>query len=430
MDWGKEAERRLKAIARVSEPGGGVTRLPFTREHGAARARIAEWMFAAGLQVDLDAACTLIGRQSGPPGTPALLIGSHQDSVRQGGAYDGIMGIVLGCLAVEKIHADGQQVPVPVEILAFADEEGVRFPTALMGPRALAGTFDAAALSYRDDDGVTLAAALDASGGASARLGSLRRDPARIIGYVEAHIEQGPVLESLGQPVGIVTGICGIERAVVSISGATGHAGTVPMDMRRDALVAAARLIDAVHVRARDAGDVLATVGHVACRPNVVNSIPGAVSLTIEIRSVDDGARRRFAGEVDNLCAGIESDLGVVITLERAYQQAAVACDPDLTARLADAAGRDDGVVPSLPSGATHDASAMADLCPIAMLFVRCRGGISHSRDEFASPADMGVAVETLARFILQQGQGDRTGPRGVIEPVGIVRADRSGPAR
>jgi len=400
MKWGREAQKRLQAIAEVSEPGPGVTRFPFTPEHSRARDMIAGWMTDAGMKVQLDTATTLIGRREGPKGAPTFLIGSHQDSVRSGGAYDGIMGIALGCLAVEKLAANHVDLPFAVEVLAFADEEGVRFPTALLGPRALAGTWDPAVLEMTDRADIRLADALDAAGGSSAALARLARAPGDVLGYLEAHIEQGPVLEVQDQAIGVVTGICGIERNTVTISGQTGHAGTVPMEMRADALVTAARLIADVEALARETEGVLATVGCIDCAPNVVNAIPSRCSLTIEIRSADDDARQSFSMRVIEVANKLAKDRSTPVALAKTYEQNASACDPRLVGKLHGAAKNLAPDAPLFPSGATHDASAMADLCPIAMLFVRCKGGISHSPDEYASAEDMGVAVEVMAGFL------------------------------
>jgi allantoate deiminase len=273
MDWGQEAADRLADIAtRASLPGPGVTRLPFTAEHRAAVDIITGWMNAAGLDTHMDAAGTLVGRKDGPPGAPVLLLGSHQDSVPGGGAFDGIMGVALACLALEALR--GTELAVAVEVLAFADEEGVRFPTALMGPRALAGTLDPAILTMRDAEGTTLADALEAFGGRTDGLTGLARSREGIAGFIELHIEQGPVLERLGAPLGLVTAICGIERHAMRFSGSTGHAGTVPMEGRQDALVAAAGFVADVPRIAAGWEGLRATVGTFRVQPGAPNAIP------------------------------------------------------------------------------------------------------------------------------------------------------------
>jgi allantoate deiminase len=219
-----------------------VTRLPFTPEHRAALAVLTELMQQAGLAVHLDAAGTLIGRMEGPEGAPALLLGSHQDSVREGRAYDGIMGVVLPVLALMKLREHEVTLPFAVEVLAFADEEGVRFPTALMGPRALAGTFDMAALDLKDRDSITLRRAMEDFGLNPDALPRLRREPSRVLGWLEIHLEQGPVLEAAAQDIGIVTSICEIERHMITLTGKAAHAGTMPMHLHHDALAGAAEL--------------------------------------------------------------------------------------------------------------------------------------------------------------------------------------------
>lgn len=398
MDWGQEAQDRLTDIASRSAAGPGVTRFPFTAEHAAALDVIGDWMARAGLAVHRDAAGTLIGR-AGPDDSPALLIGSHQDSVRNGGRYDGIMGIAIGCLAVESLRAQGTPLPCAVEVLAFADEEGVRFPTALVGSRALAGTVDDGVFGMADRDGVTLGHALDAFGGDAAAVPSLARNPETVRGYLEVHIEQGPVLERADTPIGLVTAICGIERNAVTFTGETGHAGTVPMDTRRDALVAASEFVARVHDATADWPGIRATVGTLELMPDVVNAIPAHARLTLEIRAEDDARRAAFHAEAQRIGAEVAARRGAPFEMAQVYAQPAVPCDADLLAAAARAAPD----APHLPSGATHDASAMADLCPIAMLFVRCDRGISHRPEEHVSSADMGVAVAALARIIADQ---------------------------
>lgn len=405
MRWGELAQDRLAEIATCSLPGPGVTRFPFTPEHGAALDVMRGWMSRAGLSSHLDAAGTLVGRQDGQGA--CVLLGSHQDSVRHAGRYDGIMGVVLACLALEKLRADGMSLAYPVEVLAFADEEGVRFPTALLGPRALAGTADPDVLTMADGEGEVLGAALDAFGGDQRALPALARDPAHIRCYLELHIEQGPVLETLDRPVGVVTGICGIERNTVLFRGETGHAGTVPMLGRADALVAAADFISAVHDQARQTADLRATIGTCRVGPGVANGIPDRVELTLELRAPEDAARAGFAARMQAEVERCAIRRGVRCAITRSYEQPAVPCAPDIVARLSQAVAATTGCEATcLASGATHDASAMADLCDIGMLFVRCRGGVSHRPEEFASAEDMDVAIDVLARTLLAFDHG------------------------
>ena len=400
MNWGQLAQDRLSEISKCSLESSGVSRFPFTPEHSQALAIIQDWMEKAGLGASLDNAGTLIGHKKGGDGTKTLFLGSHQDSVRDGGKYDGIMGIVLACLAVEKLHTEGFETPFNIEVLAFADEEGVRFPTALLGPRTLAGTYDPAVLSMKDNDGISLEDALRDFGCDPEKLSNLIRNPDEIIGYLEVHIEQGPVLEIENLALGVVTGICGIERNTVNFCGETGHAGTVPMGNRKDALLAASEFIHVINHRATKSNEVLATVGSISVYPNVVNAIPSKASLTLEIRSINDQARENFAADALNIAHEVAQKYSADFSFLQTYNQAAVLCDPALISRLKKSTNNTAGKSITLPSGATHDASAMADLCPIAMLFVRCEKGISHAPEEFASSADMHVAVETIADFM------------------------------
>ncbi|MDD7971823.1 M20 family metallo-hydrolase [Roseinatronobacter alkalisoli] len=403
-DWGMVAQNWLDRLAACSEPGAGVTRLPFTPEHRAALAVLRELMEAAGLAVHLDAAGTLIGRRDGPADAPALLLGSHQDSVREGGAYDGIMGVVLAVLALMKLRQDGVSLPFATEVLAFADEEGVRFPTALMGPRALAGTFDMAALELSDRDGISLRNAMQDFGLNPDALPDLKRDPSHCLGWIECHLEQGPVLEQAQQALGVVSGICGIERHSVTLTGSAAHAGTVPMALRRDALAGAAELVLAVEGVARRADGVLATVGSIHTRPNVVNAVPGDVSLTVEIRAPHDDSRATTRAQIEQKAQMIAADRNLALNMRRSYAQAATPCDTEMTLALTGAVRAGGGTGMTLASGATHDTSAMADLCPVGMIFTACRGGVSHHPDEYVTPDVMAQAVAALASALAQPG--------------------------
>jgi len=394
-DLGADAARWIHRLAQLSEPGPGVTRLPFTDQHRAVLPLLTELMEGAGLAVHLDAAGTLIGRREGPPGAPTLLMGSHQDSVRQGGAFDGAIGIVLPVLALGALG--DTPLPFAVEVLAFADEEGVRFPTALMGPRVLAGTFDPAALDLADDGGTTLRAAMEGFGLDPDALPALRRDPAQILGWIECHIEQGPVLETEGEALGVVTAICGIERHMVRLTGEAAHAGTMPMALRRDALAGAAELTLAVEARAKATEGLLATVGALRVIPGLVNAVPGAVELTVEVRAPEDAVREAAGQALAETAQAIATARGLTLTMRRSYAQPATPCDPALQNALARAIRAEGGRGLRLASGATHDTSAMADLCPVAMLFLACRDGISHNPAEHCAPDTMARAIAALA---------------------------------
>ena len=397
---GERAATYLAELANISEPGAGVTRLPFTEEHRQANELVSQWMRDAGMKVHVDSAGTLIGRLPGKTGKRSLLMGSHQDSVRHGGAYDGIMGVVLPILLVERLQERGLRLDFDLECLAFADEEGIRFPTALLGPRALAGTVEAGVLDYRDAGGMLLRQAMRGFGLEPGFIGKLKRDPESIIAFVETHIEQGPVLEEAQEALGIVSAISGIERHRLSLVGETAHAGTMPMQLRRDALAAAARFITAVEDLACSSRKLIATVGMVNVAPNVVNAIPGKVDLTIELRSPDDACREAAGKKLTQYAAELAEKRSLGCEMKRTYSQVARPCDAAFTAILEKSVKKVGYRGLTLASGATHDASAMADIAPIAMLFVRCRNGVSHNPLEYVSPEDMGLAIDALVEFV------------------------------
>lgn len=399
MNWGEEAQARLSRIAACSTTSDGVSRLPFSAEHAAALLQIREWMQRAGLEPEMTSSGALIGRASSGEG-PTLMLGSHQDSVPHGGRYDGIMGVLLPCLALEKMLGEGHRPSVPIEVVAFADEEGVRFPTALIGPRALAGTLDPAVLDLTDVDGISIAQAMRDFDCDPDQLAALQRRPKDMLGFIEVHIEQGPVLEQAGHALGTVTGICGIERNAVIFTGETGHAGTMPMAGRKDALVAASQFISGVHALALESGEVRATVGTLSLTPGAVNAIPKRVELVLELRAIDEAQRQSVHEACRQLAQQSAEALSCTLSFERTYQQAAVLCDPRLQAKVSQAVEAIQGHRFDLPSGATHDASAMSDLCPVAMMFVRCRGGVSHRPDEFVTEADLDTTIQALCQLL------------------------------
>ena len=388
----------LNDIASCSERGPGVTRLPFTSEHRGAAAIIKRWMEDTGLAVHMDAAGTIIGRREGVANGPTLLFGSHQDSVRHGGKYDGIMGVLLPILALREIR--DLPLPFSVQVLAFADEEGVRFPTALIGSRALAGKFDPALLKLEDQDGMSIHDSMVEFGIRPDEIKSLDLRNQPVIGYIETHIEQGPVLYKENLPLGVVTAIAGIERHQISLMGGAGHAGTIPMRERQDALTCAAEFLLAAERIASETPKLVATIGKLNVSPNAVNVIPGEVSMILEIRSEVDEIREQGSKNIINEMKGIADSRAIDFTCRKTYTQLAVPCDKKLKYFLKEAISSRHYKPKELPSGATHDASAMADLCPIAMLFVRCHRGISHTPEELAEETDMQEAVNCLVDFL------------------------------
>ncbi|HYH38220.1 MAG TPA: allantoate amidohydrolase [Azospirillum sp.] len=389
---------RLDAFAAFSAEDGALTRLCFTPPHRAAADRLMEWMREAGMAVHLDPAGTVVGRYEGArPGSPALLLGSHIDTVRNAGKYDGNLGVLAAVEAVAELNRRGERLPFAVEVLGFGDEEGVRFPVTLTGSRAAAGRFDPAALEGRDRDGVRFADALTAFGGDPARIAEAKRDA---LAYLEVHIEQGPVLEAEGLPLGIVTAINGATRFTVTVSGMAGHAGTVPMDLRRDALAAAAEMVLAVEARGASAPGLVATVGRLETFPGAVNVIPGKVVFTVDVRASDDALRRAAVQAIREDCAAIAGRRTVALDIQPGHDADAAPCSPDIVARI-EAAVRRAGIRPfRLPSGAGHDAMAFTGVLPMGMLFVRCKGGVSHNPAESITAEDADLAVRVLLDIV------------------------------
>ena len=398
MEKTSPISQMLNDIASCSASNDGVTRLPFTPEHRAAIEKIKAWMIDSGLKVHVDNAGTVIGRLEGPQNSPTLLLGSHQDTVRNGGRFDGIMGVLLPILALRKIR--NITLPYSVQVMAFADEEGVRFPTALIGPRALAGTLDIDSLDLKDDNGISIRDAMIKFQLNPEELHKLDLRNTPLLGYIETHIEQGPVLYKKNLPLGIVTAISGIERHQIILKGVSGHAGTTPMHNRQDTLACAAELVLNAEKIAKDTTDLIATIGKFTVAPNVVNVIPSQVSMVLEVRSESDKIREMGGKTIIKRLKLIAAKRKINFFSSKTYSQQASPCDKHLKLVLQNAISKTGHPVFELPSGATHDASAIADLCPMAMLFVRCHKGISHTPEELTEELDMQAAVDSLAHFL------------------------------
>jgi allantoate deiminase len=399
-DLGRRAEHMIKTLASISAEPNRLVRLFLSPEHREAADLILRWMQDAGLQVSEDALGTVRGHRAGS-GRKRLLIGSHIDTVVDAGMFDGPFGVIAGILATGHFAKAGRKLPFGIDVLAFGDEEGVRFPATLASSTACAGTFDAATLQLADGEGVTLAEAIARYGNNIADIAAAAYGRDVAASYVEVHIEQGPVLEYRNQPLGVVTSIAGQTYLNVEFLGEVGHAGTVPMMLRRDALAGSAELILLAERLARDTrGEVLATVGHMNIPAGASNVIAGAVALTIDIRSGSDAERLQFVERFKTEVRAIAErrHLGLLVTTTR--DVATTPCDTTLQDGFAATIAATGGEPLRLASGAGHDGTAMAKLCPIGMLFVRCRGGTSHNPAEYSSPADMGLAVTALIKFI------------------------------
>ncbi len=398
--------QRIDVLAAISETGDGLT----TRTFGSdamrrVNALVGEWMRAAGLCVRVDGIGNLRGMEP-PDGRPLLLLGSHLDTVREAGRFDGPMGVIAGLACVE---AAAKQRPYRLGVVGFSDEEGVRFGTAYLGSDVLAGRpFGSERLALTDANGITLAEATRDFGGDPEALAADALDPSvesGLLGYVEVHIEQGPVLEADALPVGIVSAIQGQTRATFRFEGQAGHAGTIPMPMRRDALVAAAAFVGEVERGARQAEGVVATVGRLDVRPGAGNVIPGVVSGTLDVRSPSDADRQRAYDQMQEAARRIAAERGLTLGWTLVQEHPATPCDARLRARLAEATAAAGFPVRELPSGAGHDAVALAAKLPVAMLFVRCKGGLSHHPMESVATADVAASLKVMDNFLRLQAQ-------------------------
>jgi allantoate deiminase len=390
---------RIDALAACSERPDALTRVFLSDQQRAASALVGDWMRGAGMQVCIDAIGNVVGRLEGrTPGLPCLMLGSHLDTVRDAGRYDGMLGVVAG---IECAQAVGPgRLPFALEVIGFADEEGVRFAATMLGSRAVAGTFDARSLELTDGDGTTMREALRAYGLDPDALERARRRRSDVLAYAEFHIEQGPVLEAEGLPVGTVSAINGQTRYAVELRGVAGHAGTVPMALRRDALAGAAACVLAAERLARGVADAVATAGEITVRPGAVNVIPGAARFSLDLRAPRDADRERLAAAILGRIEAIAARRGLTVSIRQTHALPATLCAPWLTEQL-DAAIAARGLpVRRLPSGAGHDAMAMSALTDVAMLFLRCRGGISHHPDESVTEDDVQTGTEVLLRFV------------------------------
>lgn len=391
-----------------SDTPDGLYRGYLTPAHRASLDRAGGWMAQAGMRVAVDPAANLVGRYDGAtPDAAALIVGSHIDSVRDGGRYDGALGIMLGIECVAALHDWGRRMPFAIEVYGFGDEEGSRFPAAMLASRAVAGALDADLAGIADAQGVALADALPAFDArlSVAGFAAARRERGDVLGYLEAHIEQGPLLEAEGLAVGTVTGIAAQLRYRIGLAGMAGHAGTTSMTLRRDALAGAAEMILAVEaIACADGSDLVATVGRIEALPGAPNVIAGQATFALDIRSGDPARRDRAAQAILDRFARIAATRRLTLAAELVHDLPACPSDPALM-DLLDAATRDAGQpVRRLVSGAGHDAMAMAGLCPTAMLFLRCRGGISHHPAEHVDPADADVALKIMLGFIERLG--------------------------
>ncbi|SOZ16050.1 putative N-carbamoyl-L-amino-acid hydrolase; Amidase, hydantoinase/carbamoylase family; putative exported protein [Cupriavidus taiwanensis] len=395
-------------LARFSDMEGGLTCAYLTPAHRAAQALLAQWMEAAGMQVRIDAIGNVIGRFAADPAVGdarVLLTGSHFDTVRNGGRYDGRLGILLPIAVLGALKQAGIRLPYHVDVVAFAEEEGLRFKTSFLASSVLAGRFDAALLERQDADGITLREALAASGlpgaGALQALRDAALDPASLLGFVEVHIEQGPVLLHHELPLGVVTQIAGSSRFSVRVEGLASHAGTTPMGMRRDAAAGAAEMILLVEQRCAAAPTLVGTVGQLQVPDGSSNVIPAACTFSMDIRAGEDAIREAAIADIVAGIAQIAERRGLSAQVERVPPVNNAPCARWLMDQFGAVLKKRGLQAFELPSGAGHDAMMMQRVTDVAMLFVRCgNGGISHNPLETITSEDAQLAAEVFVDFL------------------------------
>ncbi len=395
-----EVLSRCDQLGLISQSPGMVDRRYLTPQHRQANDMVAQWMQQAGMQTWQDPAGNQWGRyKSTNPDAKAFVFGSHLDTVPNGGKYDGMLGVVAPLTIVQYCHDQGIRFPFHIDIVGFGDEEGTRFGSTLLGSRALTGRWQEDWRNLRDKDQVSLPDALKNFGSSFDNIAHAKLDPTTLLGYLEVHIEQGPVLENQALPVGWVTAIAGAKRYDITVNGMAGHAGTVPMPMRQDAMTACSEMVLAIESIATEHA-VVATVGRMDVKPGAVNVIPGQVAFSLDIRSEYDDMRDKALDAILAKMRDIAERRRVDINWQMTHKANAVHCNPALSQTLAQAIELN-GIKPlSLPSGAGHDAMAMDAICPVSMLFVRCKGGISHHPGESVTHADVQATLQVLQRFL------------------------------
>jgi allantoate deiminase len=401
MRYGTDLMRQADVLALFSEDTPQITRTYLSEQHKQAGEYLIGLMRRAGMTAGFDALGNIVGRyEAADPDAPIVMTGSHQDSVRNAGKYDGLFGIITAIACVKDLHDRGKRLPYTLEVVGFGDEEGVRFGATLIGSKAMAGSFEPAWLDKADDKGVTMREALIAFGGNPDAWQEVDRRGRNVVAYVESHIEQGPVLLNEGLAVGVVTAIAGASRLRVRVTGLAGHAGTVPMGSRQDALTAACEMVMLVESYCERTPGLVGTVGKMAVLPGAINVIPQDVEFTIDVRSGDDALRRVAVAAFQSGFEDIAKRRNVTVNAAPFYAANAAPCDPGLQEAFAKAIAAHGIKVRYLPSGAGHDAMVFPAVAPTAMLFVRCgNNGISHHPDETMTAEDAEIATSVLLYF-------------------------------
>ncbi|WNC16182.1 Zn-dependent hydrolase [Brevibacillus brevis] len=405
------ADRLWDRLMQLSEIGpqeaGGVTRLSFSPEERAAKNLVAGFMKEAGLAVREDEVGNLIGRKEGKnPEAPVVLVGSHLDSVPNGGNFDGPLGVLSGVEILQAMHEQGIETEHPIEVIAFTDEEGTRFGYGMIGSRGIAGLLRRSELEMRDEAGISIAEAMEKSGLDPAHIEGAAREPGSVKAYVELHIEQGKVLESRGLSVGVVSGVAGPLWLKFVLEGEAGHAGATPMSMRRDPLAAAAQVMLAIEREAAREEISVGTVGKLQVFPGGVNIIPGRVEFTLDLRDVDVAVRDKVEQAIMQEAEAICERRGVRLQVELLQRIDPAVCSTEIQSAIREACAAEGLETITLPSGAGHDCMQLTGLCPVGMIFARSKDGISHNPAEYTSKEDCANGAKVLYRTVLSLANG------------------------
>lgn len=394
----RQAIDNCHSLATISELDSGILRQYLTVKHKECHQQVANWMTEAGLQVWQDEVGNQWGRlKSNNPDAPRLILGSHLDTVPNAGAYDGILGVMLALELAKLAKHNKLKLPFHLDIVGFCDEEGTRFATTLIGSKALAGQFDSNWLSLKDSNGISMAQAMLDFGLDPEKAQNAQLKNSEIFAYWEVHIEQGPVLESQNQPVGVVTAIAGAKRAVISFTGQTGHAGTTPMNLRQDALTACAELTLAIEQIANECKNhEVATVGSISAKPGATNVIAGECEMTLDARAQQDTDLTQLLDKIEAQAKYIAASRKLTLQWQWTHQAQAVQCNTDIQNLFLQACENNQLTKISLPSGAGHDAMAIAEICPVGMLFIRSPKGISHHPSEAVIETDVTDALKVM----------------------------------
>jgi hydantoinase/carbamoylase family amidase len=404
--FGAEIMARCDALAQHTEEPGRLTRTYLTPVQRAAADLLLSWMREAGMQARIDEVGNVVGRYESDgksANAKTLMTGSHFDTVVNAGKYDGNYGIIAPIACIKALHAQNMRLPYAIEVVGFAEEEGVRYKTTMMGSKAIAGTYDLSVLNFKDRGGISVADAMKAYGLDPQAVGKTARNPKDVLGFVEIHIEQGPVLLNEGRAAGTVTSIAGVQRFQAVVTGQAGHAGTTPMHMRKDAAAAASEMLMAIErycaaESPRIEGGLVGTAGQLNVPGGAINVIPGACEFSIDLRSGHDPSRRAAWALLEPELHAIAKRRHVELAISQTLELPAAPCAPHIMAQIDTAIAAATGEASRrLPSGAGHDAMAMASMCPQGMIFIRCgNGGISHNPLETITENDARTGAKVL----------------------------------